>query len=73
MPGDHLMFSLYFAGELFNAKHLIGNSALGCKIRRHSLAPIANRLSQRGRPRRTSLESNDELLPANPDLSAGLY
>jgi len=46
MPGDHLMFSLYFAGELFNAKHLIGNSALAAAIERQSKGEFICRLPQ---------------------------
>jgi len=46
MPGDRLMFSIYFAGELFNAKHLIGNSALAAAIERQSRGEFICRLPQ---------------------------
>jgi nucleoside 2-deoxyribosyltransferase len=40
------MFSIYFAGELFNAKHLIGNSALAAAIERQSAGEYVCRLPQ---------------------------
>src|SRR6266436_1684405 len=40
------MFSIYFAGELFNAKHLIGNSALAAAIERQSKGEFICRLPQ---------------------------
>jgi nucleoside 2-deoxyribosyltransferase len=46
MPGDYQMFSIYFAGELFNAKHLIGNSALAAAIERQSKGEFICRLPQ---------------------------
>jgi nucleoside 2-deoxyribosyltransferase len=46
MHGEHLMFSIYFAGELFNAKHLIGNSALAAAIDRQSNGEFICRLPQ---------------------------
>lgn len=46
MRGDHLMPSIYFAGELFSAKHLIGNSALALAIERQSAGEFVCRLPQ---------------------------
>lgn len=46
MPGDQLMPTIYFAGELFNAKHLIGNSALALAIERQSAGEFVCRLPQ---------------------------
>jgi nucleoside 2-deoxyribosyltransferase len=40
------MPSIYFAGELFNAKHLIGNSALAQAIERKSAGEFVCRLPQ---------------------------
>jgi nucleoside 2-deoxyribosyltransferase len=40
------MPSIYFAGELFNAKHLIGNSALASAIERQSNGEFICRLPQ---------------------------
>ena len=40
------MYSIYFAGELFAAKHLIGNSALAAAIERQSASEFVCRLPQ---------------------------
>jgi nucleoside 2-deoxyribosyltransferase len=40
------MPTIYFAGELFNAKHLIGNSALALAIERQSAGEFVCRLPQ---------------------------
>jgi nucleoside 2-deoxyribosyltransferase len=40
------MYSIYFAGELFAAKHLIGNSALAAAIEQQSAAEFICRLPQ---------------------------
>ncbi len=40
------MYSIYFAGELFAAKHLIGNSALAAAIERQSAGEFVCRLPQ---------------------------
>jgi nucleoside 2-deoxyribosyltransferase len=40
------MYSIYFAGELFTAKHLIGNSALATAIERQSAGEFIGRLPQ---------------------------
>src|ERR1700745_67921 len=40
------MYSIYFAGELFTAKHLIGNSGLAAAIERHSDGEFVGRLPQ---------------------------
>jgi nucleoside 2-deoxyribosyltransferase len=41
-----LMHSIYFAGELFTAKHLIGNSGLAAAIERQSAGEFIGRLPQ---------------------------
>jgi nucleoside 2-deoxyribosyltransferase len=56
MHGDRLMFSIYFAGELFNAKHLIGNSALAAAIERQSNGEFICRLPQTLEQRSTSAQ-----------------
>jgi nucleoside 2-deoxyribosyltransferase len=40
------MYSIYFAGELFTAKHLIGNSGLAAAIERQSVREFVGRLPQ---------------------------
>ncbi|HEX3443327.1 MAG TPA: nucleoside 2-deoxyribosyltransferase, partial [Chthoniobacterales bacterium] len=40
------MYSIYFAGELFTAKHLIGNSGLAAAIERQSAREFVGRLPQ---------------------------
>ena len=40
------MYSIYFAGELFTAKHLIGNSGLAAAIERQSAGEFIGRLPQ---------------------------
>ncbi len=50
------MFSIYFAGELFNAKHLIGNSALAAAIERQSNGEFICRLPQTLEQRSTSAQ-----------------
>jgi nucleoside 2-deoxyribosyltransferase len=40
------MYSIYFAGELFTAKHLIGNSGLAAAIERQSAGEFVGRLPQ---------------------------
>jgi Nucleoside 2-deoxyribosyltransferase len=40
------MYFIYFAGELFTAKHLIGNSALAAAIERQSAGEFVGRLPQ---------------------------
>jgi nucleoside 2-deoxyribosyltransferase len=44
--GSVKQYSVYFAGELFTAKHLIGNSALAAAIERQSDGKFACRLPQ---------------------------
>src|SRR5438132_5215202 len=40
------MYFIYFAGELFTAKHLVGNSALAAAIERESAGEFVGRLPQ---------------------------
>jgi hypothetical protein len=64
MHGEHLMFSIYFAGELFNAKHLIGNSALAAAIDRQSNGEFICRLPQALEQRSNSAEKQEVQRPA---------
>src|ERR1700738_2681208 len=74
MRGDQLMPSIYFAGELFNAKHLIGNSALAVAIERQSNGEVICRLPQTLEQRSNSGQQiRDQDLETLIDCDIGIF
>jgi nucleoside 2-deoxyribosyltransferase len=66
------MFSVYFAGELFSAKHLIGNAMLANAIARRSQRRFVSVLPQALEQRQNepkSIRDQDILAPLDCDLA----
>ena len=68
------MRSIYFAGELFNAKHLIGNSALAIAIERQSAGEFVCQLPQALEQRSNSAQQiRDQDLETLIECDLGIF